>query len=242
MVFNDTTDKLGMIQYAEQLCGFDDGDISGTSTLLKQFTGLINSVYREIIARIWKVQGDWEFDDRVHSTLPIATTDLVADQQDYELPSTAQQIQRVEILDKNEDYQLIYPIDKSQIEDEAMTEFYETAGMPVYYDMIGRSIFLYPKPSSADVTTTAGLKIYVARDIDEFNSSDTTQEPGFVNNFHALIPLTSSKRYAIGKSMWDTVNACQSEIKTMERDFAEFYSRRNKNITVKITTKYEQYI
>ena len=241
MVFNDTNNKLGMIQYAEQLCGFDDGGISGTDTLCKQFTGLLNSIYREIVAKIWRVQGGWEFDDRNLSTVPVATTDLVADQQDYELPSTAQQIQRVEILDSDGNYQVISPIDKSQISDEAMTEYLETAGMPEQYDMVGRSIFLYPKPSSSDVTTTAGLKIYVARDIDAFTSSDTTQEPGFVNNFHALIPLGASKRYAVGKSMWNTVNACQKDMDLMERDFEEFYSRRNKNVKVRISPSMEQY-
>lgn len=203
---------------------------------------MINSVYRETIAKIWRVQGDWEFDDRNLSTLPIATTDLVANQQDYEFPSTAQQIQRIEVLNSNGDYQVVYPIDKSQITRESMSEFYETAGMPIYYDMVGRSVLLYPKPASGDVTTTAGLKIYVARDIDAFTSSDTTQEPGFVNNFHALIPLGASKRYAIGKQMWNTVNSCQKEMDIMDRDFNEFYSRRNKNVRLRISPKSEQYI
>jgi len=234
MKYNDTTGKLGIIQYCESLLGFDDGDISGDSTLLKKFTSLINTVYKERIAKIWRTQGAWEFDDRNLSTLPIATTNLVAEQYDYELPSTAQQIQRVEVLDSNGDYQLVKPIDKSQITTQAMTELYSSSGFPEYCDMSGRSILLYPTPAASEVTLTKGLKIYVARTVDVFTSSDTTQEPGFANNFHALIPLGASKRYAIGKKMWDTVRACKEEMAEIERDFEEFYSRRDKDVKPRI--------
>jgi len=41
-----------------------------------------------------------------------------------------------------------------------MSEFYETPGMPVYYDLVGRSVFLYPKPGANYVTETDGLKMY----------------------------------------------------------------------------------
>ena len=242
MKFSDTTNKNGLIQYCEQLCGFDDAQISGTATLLKQFTGLINSVYREYVASIWRIQSGWQFDDRNHSTLSIATTDLVDSQYDYELPSTAQQIQRVECLDNDGDYHDLEPFDKAQVKGEAMTELYDTTGFPRYYDMSGRSVLLYPTPGTDNITTTAGLKIYVARDIDEFTSSDTTQEPGFVNNFHALIPLGATKRYGIGKMMWNTVNSCKEEIKTMEKDFEEFYTRRNKDVKPRIKPKTESYI
>ena len=46
-----------------------------------------------------KVTGEWEYDDSNYTNLPEATADLVDGQRDYELPSTAQKIDRVEVLD-----------------------------------------------------------------------------------------------------------------------------------------------
>lgn len=180
MQFNDTTNKRGLIQDCETLLGMTDGDISGDTTLLETFTRMINSWYRRVNSWIWEVTGTWEYDDSNYTDLPIATTTIVNNQQDYEIPSTAQKIDRVEVLDIGGNYQLITPIDKSQIKTSAMSEFQETAGMPRYYDLVGRSLLLYPKPDTTKVTDTKGLKIYFSRDIEEFGLLRTGTAEGTV--------------------------------------------------------------
>ena len=140
MQFNDTTNKSGLIQDCETLLGMSDGDISGDSTLLKIFTRLINIWYRRANSWIWEVTGTWEYDDSNYTNLPVATTDLVDGQRDYELPSSAQMVMRVEVLDSDGNWRLLTPFDETQVKDQAMSEFYETAGLPVYYDLKGRSI------------------------------------------------------------------------------------------------------
>ena len=96
--------------------------------------------------------------------------------------------------------------------------------MPRYYDLVGRSVLLYPKPGTSFITTTSGLKVYVSRDIEEFNSTSTTTEPGFANNFHRILSLGASydfeedptkKNYLISQ-----INELKDEIKT-------FYSKRD---------------
>lgn len=243
MNFSQTATRAGMIQMCEDLLGFDNGDISGNTNLLRRFTRLMNDRYGVIANKIWKSAGDWQFDDSNQTTLPIATTDLVADQQDYGLPSTAQKLERVEVKDQDGNYRVVKSFDESNIKDTAMTEWFETSGMPVYYDIKGRSLLLYPKPGTGYVTLTAGLKIYVARDIVQFNSTATSQEPGFATNFHRLLPLGACIDYAVGHNMVQIAKNCIYLYQETDKDLEEFYSRRHRDpINPRITPQGGNYI
>ena len=61
----------------------------------------MNVAYNDVTRQIWESQGGWYFDDSNATTLPVAKTTLVHNQQDYELPSTAQRVRRLEIMDGN---------------------------------------------------------------------------------------------------------------------------------------------
>jgi len=189
MYFNITASgsAAGLIQDCENLLGMAATEISSDTALMKRFTKDINIYYRRVNSWIWESTGTWEYDDSNFTDFPIATSTIVDEQQDYEIPSTAQKIDRVEVLDSDGNYQLLKPFDKSEIKSSSMSEYQETAGMPIYYDLVGRSVFLYPKPSTTYVTATKGLKLYFTRDIDEFAYTDTTTAPGFVSNFHRLL-------------------------------------------------------
>ena len=107
MRFSDTSTKTGMLQMCEDLLGYNNGQITDSSNLKQRFTRLINDRYNQVSNKIWKMVGDWEFDDTNQTTLPIATADLVANQQDYELPSSAQKLERVEVKNQDGDYVVI---------------------------------------------------------------------------------------------------------------------------------------
>jgi len=201
MQFNTTasTAAVGLIQDCENLLGMTANDIAGDSVLIKRFTGDINAWYRRVNIWIWENSGAWQYDDSNQTDLPIATTDLVAEQQDYEMPSDALTVNRVEVMDDEGNYKLLSPFDQSEQKASAMSEFEETPGFPRYYDLIGRSIFLFPKPAAADVTTSAGLKLYFDRDIEVLESTDTTTEPGFAANFHRILSLGACRDYSLGK-------------------------------------------
>jgi len=241
MTFNDTTDKLGLIQDCETVLGMADADISGDATTLKVFTRLINAWYRRVNSWVWESTGTWEYDDSKHTDLPIATSNLVAAQQDYEIPSTAQKIDRVEILDSNGNYAVLKQIDKSQIGDMSMSEYMETNGMPGEYDLVGRSLLLYPAPAAANVTTTKGLKIYFTRDIDEFVHGDTTDEPGFVNNFHRILSLGASYDYAASYNMPQKLTYLKGQINELVEELKSFYGTRNRDMKTRISPKRRNY-
>ena len=209
--------------------------ISDTSQFpLTEFTRNTNNWSRKADSWIWQATGTWEFDDSKWTSLPIATATIVDEQQDYEIPSTARKIDRVEVLDTNSNYQLVTPIDKSQITTAAMSEFYETPGFPKYYDLIGRSLFLYPKPSTNNVTAAAGLKMYVSRDIDEFAVTDTSTEPGFDNHFHRIVSLGSAYDYCLANGIEDRQKQIKVEIEQIKTEMHEFYGARHRDFRPRI--------
>ena len=241
MVFNDTTNKKGLIQDCEDLLGMEDGAISGDTNLLKRFTRMINNWYRTVNAWIWEASGEWEYDDSNYTDLPIATTNLVDGQQDYTLPTWAQKVIRVEVKDNEGNWHQLQAIDQSQI-DEALEEFEETPGLPKYYDLIGPTIFLYPKPSEDYVTLEGGLKIYVSRSIDEFDYDDTTKEPGFNKDFHQILSLGACLDYAIGFGLIDKVRIFQERIAILKDALQKYYGRRHRDLKVKLFPSTESYI
>lgn len=199
MQFNDTTNITGIIQRCELLLGKGNGYISGNATLLKQFTAACNVYYNKVITSILKSQDEWDFDDSNYTDFPILTTDLVSSQQDYQLPTKTLKINRVEISYDGTNWYKAEPLDVREVGDATDTtsignNFDETRP---YYDTIGQSILFYPIP---DAAVTGGLKIWVAREVDYFTSADTTQEPGFDETFHDMIPVGASLDYAIARS------------------------------------------
>ena len=235
------TAAAGLIQDCEDLLGMDANTIAGSVALKKTFTKNINEWYKQVNTWIWQSTGLWEYDDANYTDLPVATTTLVHNQQDYELPSVAQKIDRIELLDSNANYGLLLPIDKSSIKNLSMTEFQESAGFPLYYDLVGRSVLLYPKPSSASVTTTAGLKVYFTRNIDVLNATATTASPGFNVDFHRILSLGASCDYAVSYEMVDKLPYLKGQINEMKKDLKKFYGSRHRGMPPIFTPKRRHY-
>ena len=113
MQFNNTTNQyLSLYHNTLFNLGIDRTDT--TIYPIEDFTRNANNWYRRVNSWIWQVTGEWEYDDSNYTNLPEATANLVNGQRDYELPSTAQKIDRVEVLDNSGNSQKLTPIDKSQ--------------------------------------------------------------------------------------------------------------------------------
>ena len=216
MTFSNTSTKNGIVQTIELLLDLGDTGISGNSTLLAQFTNLINRAYDNVVSQILQNEGDYTWDDSVYSTFPIATTNLVttpgAEQSDYYLPvandgsvgssdlSSFLRLIKVNILDAGGNWQTVNPISESMSQ-MPLENVFQNAGFPKWYKVLGTSIFLYPAPLAGQVTATAGLKLFFQRDKVEFLSSDTTRQPGFPSIYHYLLPLEASETWAAIKGM-----------------------------------------
>ena len=227
MVYSDSTNKNGIIQRAESLLGFSDAYISGNATLLKQFTAAVNAYYNKVVVAILESQDEWDFDDSNHTDFPILTSDFVADQQDYSLPSTTLEIKRIEITYDGTNWYKAEPIDVGTISDPTDTtsiasNFNVTEP---YYDLQYGSIFLYPIP---DINVTGGIKIWITREVDYFTSSDTTQEPGFDETFHEMLPVGAAMDYAVAHQM-DVKNDLATLFAGLENKLKSYFGSKQKD-------------
>jgi hypothetical protein len=239
MQFSDTTNNQGIIQTCEStVFGNEDyGKISDNTARLQTFTRHCNRALDNIAISIHEADSRWEWDDTNYSDYPIATADLVGGQQDYQLSTDHLRIISVEVQSDDGRWSEIEPIDQSGIPG-ARTEFLKEDGRPRFYDKLANSIFLYPAPAAAQVTTTAGLKIYFQRQADYFDPSDTTKVPGIPTHFHELVPMWASQKYMFDNNQHDKANILRQEIiDKQERKLKMFFDRRDGDITSKITVR-----
>lgn len=182
----------------------------------------MNVALQDVARLIWESQNGWQYDDSNATTLPLAKTTLVHNQQDYSLPPTSQRLEGVIVKDSNGNWTKLKPIDIHDI-DVALPEFMETAGLPVYYNLVGRSIELYPKPSSAYVTTASGLGVYVSRDVTEFAVTAATTSPGFPVAFHRILSYAMALDFVNDPQQRQNL-AIQKD--RLEKGLTRFYSKR----------------
>ena len=190
----------------------------------------INQAYEETVSLILNADGRWQFDDTNFTTFPIATTTLVAAQKDYAFDTAHLEIERVEIKDSGGIWQLLEPIDNSQI-GTAVDEAFKTDGLPLYYDKKGKSLILYPGPAEGSVTLAAGLKVYFKRTADIFTAAQVTtgtKVPGFVSTYHYILSYKAALPYAMAYKR-SRVPLILAEIARMERGLKEHYGRREQD-------------
>lgn len=198
---------------------------NSTSFPIAQVTVEANNALERVASLIMQSDARWQWDDSNNTDLPIATTGLVANQQDYTLAVSHLDILRVEVQDTNGSWRKLIPIDQADIYGTSLTDFMKTAGAPYYYDKLGASVFLYPKPN---YTQASSLKIWFQRGPSYFAVTDTSKSPGFNVLYHDLIPLWIAYNFALanGKENGSNLGA---EIKSKEDALQEDYALRAKD-------------
>lgn len=194
----------------------------------------INIAYDDIVLSIWRVVGDWQFDDGTDD-LPIATAALVSGQDNYALPTRARQIERVEVKDNTGEYVKLTPIDQANIKS-SLEVFKGTDGIPRYYDLVGNSIMLYP---ASNYAATEGLLIMMNRAVTQL--SEGTDTPAIDRELHPLLSLKAALRWCIAKGKSTKRNELEREIFTLEDKLKALYSSRNKDYDVKIKPVRQDY-
>ena len=186
MEFSNTASCQGIVQDIDFLCGTNT-----TTYPLVDKVRNINQAYRDVNRLIWDVCDQWQYDDANNTDTPKALTTLTGGTKTYAIPTTSQKIRRIEVKNANGDWVKLEPIDYKDI-NEALPEFLETAGLPIYYDLVGQFISLYPTPAADKVTTSSGMAVYMDRDVVSFTTASTTLEPGFAPSFHRILSLQAA--------------------------------------------------
>lgn len=243
MQFSDTSTRQGLIQDCEDLCGFAATGISGTSATLQSFTRWINTRYMEATGLIISADGRWQWDDSNQTNQPVATFSLVIDQQDYSIISAAPDtdkdwlvIDKVELKDSNGDWYFLNPVDKSDA-NVSIDEVYSISGTPLYYDMEGTSIKLYP---ASNYTSTDGAKIWFKRAPLLFATTDTTKRPGFASIFHRYLSIGASLDYCVTKDMERAKNL-SAILDGLKIEILKYYGRRTGYERKRITRRAQTY-
>lgn len=200
---------------------------------------IINKANYDVTTDILRFQSNWEFDDTNETDFPIATTNLIASQKDYSLPTTMVKLLRVEVKDSSGNFQKLQQFDETQI-DVALTEFNKSDGLPRYYREIGNSIELYPSPSSNEATLTNGLKCYYQRVIQDFTTSDASVEPGFAKQFHPILSYSAAYEYALINQL-PNVLVLKAKLDELRAGLREYYSSRNREVRPKLQVKLRNY-
>lgn len=223
MVFSDTTTFLGIIQDIDFI--LFGSSAAGSAYAIADKTRNINNWYDRAVSIIIKSDDRWEWDDNNKTDFPIATTNLVANQQDYNISGESfLKILKIEIENSSGDSNPLQPISLEDKRTESMTDYKKTAGTPLEYDKFGNSVFLYPKPST-DIA--GGLKIYYQRNVTHFTATDDTKVPGFVELYHKLLSYGAAFDYALSNGMNSKMSSLSALIANMERDMTLYYSTRN---------------
>jgi len=198
----------------------------------------VNNAYERVVSLIMQTDGRWEWDDDNNTDLPIATTTLTADQQDYTLSVTHLNLTRVEVKDESGLWRPLTPISQSDFRGIALSEFMKTSGQPQYYDKLGPSIFLYPAP---DYTQAASLKLSFQRTPALFTSGEVTtgtKIPGFNPLYHTLIPLWVAHDYFLSKGLHNRIPPLQVEIDRHEQQLQSDYETRSRDEQLRLRTAY----
>lgn len=214
---------------------FNDIDYLCHSTSASYLTGdklrNINFALQEVARIIWDSSGEWQYDDKNYTDFAIATTSLVNNQEDYALPNTLQKLRRIEIKDSSNNYNLLKQIDWSTIP-VATSEYFGSAGTPIYYDLVGNSVFLYPTPATGYVTLSAGLKVYYDRDV--YQLSATSATPGFAKPFHRILSYSAALDYTKDEAERQFFLLQKARI---EQTMKNFYAKRNVDLNTNIRPK-----
>src|SRR3990167_7759351 len=110
---------MATITDIERMCRFlcDAGTTASTSAYAAADLLIAeNQAYEEITAKILGADGRWDFDDTNFTTFPIATTTLVASQQDYGFDTSQLKIIGVSVKDKDGNFYKLKPFDPDDLE------------------------------------------------------------------------------------------------------------------------------
>jgi hypothetical protein len=265
MVFNDTSDLRGLVQEYERECGFDYGEVSGSTIRLKEFAAGANNGLDEFFKLAIQANGTWKLDDSNHADYAIISADLIAGQRDY--PVTQDQdgnaileVFKVFVAAQDGVYREILPVsvaDGAASPDSGapasgqlygangdlsgFTDGRNQQGVPSRYDKQGNAILLDPVPSynmRQEQEGKRGLKLYVNREAKYLAYNEPAAYPGIPGLFHRYLALWPAEQFLRRKNAVRYA-ATKAERMTMEADIQQYFAGRARDVRRRITTRQE---
>lgn len=210
---------------------------SSSSYPIEDITLSINRALERATALIRASDGRWQWDDTNSTDLPFATTGINNGIGDYTLDVTHYEIDRVEVKSQNGSFYKLVPFDVQDPKCSSYTNLIDTSGAPIYYDKVGTSLILTPKP---DYDQLNSLTVYYRRGPSYFLTTDTTKSPGINPLFHRILSLWGAYDYAFTNQLANK-NDLRQEITIMEKQLQDFYMKRDKDDKVRLTVRKQSF-
>lgn len=241
MVFNDTTNRQGLVQDAEDICGLGPTGITSNSTLFQQFVRWMN-IWNKIGANYAILAFDGhDFDDPNYTTLPSGTFTGVTTR-DYNFDATYKmlKIKLINVTYDGTNYVQALPFDDIDlrniaVKDPNVDSFF--ASTQPRYDLTADGFKLYPKFTSAQVTAGAAIYVEFYRAPRDFATTGTdAYVPGFDLQFHRLPALGASFEYAklykpdLKNSLMLDLYGNNANIKGMLKEVEDWYSAKSPSV------------
>ncbi|MFA5543422.1 MAG: hypothetical protein ACOYH4_06420 [Saccharofermentanales bacterium] len=205
-------------------------DTVSTQYLHEDIVRNINIHYDDAVLLAWKSDNYWKFDEGVDK-LPIAYTDIHKGQTDYQIPSAARRIDRIEIILPSGQRKELSPttIESIKTHDEAQ-------GTPTHYYIKGASIYLFPTP---DYDLEEALEIYLSRSVTRLKEG--TDEVRFPRELIRYITLGAASDFYFSKGSMTKFDKAERQKAIYELKIKDHFSARHQGIKSKMVTKRERY-
>jgi len=233
MIFNDTTNKEGLIQSCEWWGGFQNADISGDATLLKIFTSRINRRLEKYLGMLGAGSRLSTIDDTNFTDQPFSTFDIVDGQHSYEFKEDedGNSISDITaVLIKTKSGGQFVKMDKLTLDDEdaelIMGGDTGKSGVPTGFIERNNTIFFDITPN---FSLTDGGKLFYKRSPSYFVYTDTTKEPGIPFQFHEMVAIGAIYDWIlVNKSNATTlITRIEAELDKWESEFRVYVELRN---------------
>jgi hypothetical protein len=197
MQFNPT-DKSNSIVADIDFLLFGSSDVLNLDYSLVDRTRNVNIALDETVSELFKADPNFMWDDTTNPDFPIATLALEENRDDYVLPDSSLVFNRVRVKDSSGNFTTLTPCLRRELSDSEL----DSTGTPSKYFKIDNAVILVPKPNYG---AAAGVEIEFQRGANHFASDDTDKTPGFASQFHQVLSVSASLRYALANGMKEKV-------------------------------------
>lgn len=184
----------------------------------------INSFLDEFSADIINAMDGWDVFGEV------ATTDIVADQQEYCFPTNTIWVKRVEVTYDGTNWNKLTFFDINERNDatDSTSISSDFSSSAPFGDIHDESVFLYPVPSSS---VTGGMKLWYIKLPDQL--TNTTDTPGFIRIFHKLLAYGAAKdhleQFINESGNTERLIQCEKNINRLVSKMKMIYNKHNQD-------------
>lgn len=194
----------------------------------------INIAYQDVARLIWESDGTWAFDDANNTDTPVAHRTIGNASATYLVPTTALRIKQIEIKNADGNWHVLRPLDLPSDTTVSKEEYLNDVGLPIYYELEGNEIRLFPPPGTGYTTMSSGMKVRLSRDVTALGVSATSTVPGFAAPFHRILSYSAALDFVQDNQQRQFL-AMQKD--RLEKGLTRFYGKRNEDQPARIKPK-----